>query len=322
MSVCPSTPPNQAAHQFFPVPSVETPPLETPKKPPTLMDCCVPGKKYSIDQWRQDHKAYYNEDPLAPIVEVDGKESSGFVPWRSTYSSPGYLADVSGSKDSSNKETEDSCTGNSWSPSPRRNLLEELSMSSESKDTTSSPIPNERPTTSIKTIPQSWVQDLNLESSQFSEIQKSTGSTSGSSQPWDNLPESRLALEFKVTVRSGLSARTLQGQLLNCVKSMSSGVQLQLERVDAPGKKPEWMLTLKIRNPSFGVDTEIKNMLSLTNLEEILTLHTFSDGWTAIRSWWKSKAVLKTSKRKRSGSPPILIPETGIPPLIISQHSR
>jgi len=73
---------------------------------------------------------------------------------------------------------------------------------------------------------------------------------------------------------------------------MFSGDQLVLERVEEPGTRPEWMLTLKIREPNGGADTVVRKTLLSMNLEEVLISPICSDGLTGIRSLWKQKVVL------------------------------
>ena len=68
------------------------------------------------------------------------------------------------------------------------------------------------------------------------------------------------------------------------------GARLAPGRVDGPGRKLEWMLILKIQEPSFGADTVVNYMLYSMNFEEEWTSLIYSGGLTDIQSLWKSKA--------------------------------
>lgn len=58
-----------------------------------------------------------------------------------------------------------------------------------------------------------------------------------------------------------------------------------------PGTKLVWMLTVKILDPSSGVDTKLTNLLSSMNFEEELISATCSAGWTVIRVEWNLKVL-------------------------------
>jgi len=248
--------------------------------------------------------------PMSDGSLEEDRESSGWELSRMLPLHHSFRTDARGSPVNSNVERADTSTGSWWSPSPTRNLLPKLQASSD-PSTSNSPIPMERmPIARRQRLP-FLARNLNLGASLYSGTPRKTGTTSGQELNLGTLMEFPQVFVYKVIVRSGLSARTLADRLLSSVQSMSSGVQLEQERVDEPGMRPVWMLTLKIQEPSSGVVIEIRSMLSSMNLEETSTSHTCCVGSIVIRSLWKSKAALRSLKRRRSGSPRILTPESG-----------
>lgn len=87
-----------------------------------------------------------------------------------------------------------------------------------------------------------------------------------------------VVIELSPLLLATLLVRLLKSGLLSCI-----GVQLVVENQEGPSWKPESKLTLKIQEPSFGVGTVAKNLLSLTNLEELSTSPICSDGWIGTR---------------------------------------
>lgn len=71
--------------------------------------------------------------------------------------------------------------------------------------------------------------------------------------------------------------------------ALSSGGQLVLESPVGHGPRLDLTLTLKIHEPSSGVATRVKQMLSLMNFEVALTLPIYSDGWIDIQYVLKSR---------------------------------
>lgn len=114
----------------------------------------------------------------------------------------------------------------------------------------------------------------------------------------------------------GLSERsvvTLQNRMEWSELATYSGVSLGLASHGVLGKKRESTLTLRIRDPSFGVDILANNMLCSMNLEAVSTFRTCSDGWIVIRSQWKLKDLRSLSLDQRYGSLATFIQGNGTP---------
>ena len=152
-----------------------------------------------------------------------------------------------------------------------------------------------------KKILPSMEQDLNWGRDLFSEIERMTGTESECLPSQETYGKSHQISIFDITSPSVQSMLMLLKRLVLKESVMFSGDQLLLERVEEPGTRPEWMLTLKILEPNGGADTEISKTLLSMNLEEVLTLPICSDGLTGIRSLWKQKAVLDRSLLEQFG---------------------
>jgi len=94
--------------------------------------------------------------------------------------------------------------------------------------------------------------------------------------------------------------------------ALYSGAKLDLESPGVLGKKPEWKLTAKIPERSFGTVTKWRRMLSSMSFEEELTLPISCAGSTVIQSEWRSKAPVVPWLQGSSGSPPISVQTNGI----------
>lgn len=119
--------------------------------------------------------------------------------------------------------------------------------------------------------------------------------------------------EFRVIAPSARLGQTLLNHCQLSGLSKYTGDSLALANHDWPGKKPVLTLTLKIPVPNFGAVIEIMNMLSSMNSVEESTLRTCYDGLTVILSLWRLKGERRSLKRRRSGSPAISNPNSGIP---------
>jgi len=238
------------------------------------------------------------------LTHLEGREYSGWVHSRTNAMSPTYPRIVVGSEDNLKEEKEDTCTGSSWSPTPRKLLFVPAGTRSD-PIILNSPEAKQPKTTSGKKTPPLEEQGSTLDPNPFSETQSLNGRKSGLLRKQEIWNKSRHLLEFRVTGLCERSARTLHAHLQWFVNAMSSGVLLGLENQEVHGPKQGWNLILKIRDPNFGVDIEIKRALSLTNLEAVSTSRTCSDGWTATRSLWKSKEELFALAPQRYGSPVI-----------------
>lgn len=80
-----------------------------------------------------------------------------------------------------------------------------------------------------------------------------------------------------------------------------TGAALVQANLDAPGTKPVWTLTLKILGPSFGMDTELINMLSWTNFGVELISLTSYDGSTDTQSSLRLKVRVSSLPPPTSG---------------------
>jgi len=103
--------------------------------------------------------------------------------------------------------------------------------------------------------------------------------------------------------------------LLNLLKdkSMFTGVEQVLERVNLPGKEQGWMLTLRVPQPNGGTVIEAMLTLLLTSSEETLTLDTSFGGSTGIRFLLKTKEVPAFLKLHKYGLRQIYHPTLGFP---------
>ena len=143
--------------------------------------------------------------------------------------------------------------------------------------------------TSGKKILQSMEHDLNWGEDLCSEIEKMIGTQSETRQKVETYEPSQVMFTFVITFQFEPLLRIALRQLLWKDNVMYSGDALEVERVEEPGKRQEWKLTLKIREPNGGAVTKVKKMWLLMNFEEESTFPTYSDGWTDIQSVWKQK---------------------------------
>lgn len=120
----------------------------------------------------------------------------------------------------------------------------------------------------------------NSVSSPVNETPSATGMQSGQMRLLEIYLASTQACLFSIIGVSGPSLPTTLGQLLSLNAFMSFGVALVRGNLDGHGTKPEWMLTAKIQDPSFGVVTTVIEKLWWMNFEVASILHTSSDGQT------------------------------------------
>lgn len=130
---------------------------------------------------------------------------------------------------------------------------------------------------------------MNLESCRTNEIQEQIGSESGNAQDEEISLASMQMYEFNIIARCVRSLRTLANRFLWNDLLLFTVDELGLENLGVPGKKPQWLLTLKIREPSSGMVTEVKNTLLLMNFEEVSTSPMYLDGSIGTRSLWRLK---------------------------------
>lgn len=212
------------------------------------------------------------------------------------------LKAIHGSEASSNEEKEDSYTGSSASPLPRKLLFPRSK-----KPLDKNVMPNlhevkQRQSTFGKKRLGLKELNLNLAPENSNETMDTTGTKYGKQPKQVLYMKSHLQYEFKVTELSEQSVQTLRNQLEWSDLVMYTGVQLALESQGKLGSLPEWTLTLKIQTRSSGVDTMVRKMLLSMNLEEELMSHTCCAGWTDIRSMWKLKEAQSHFVPKQYGS--------------------
>lgn len=198
---------------------------------------------------------------------------------------------------------EGSCTGKSWSPSPRRNLWPGSEPSSgiampNSQDQT------QPGNTSGKKTPVSQVPSSSSESYPLEETLSPIGMPSEFVQLQGIYKQYLPTFTFGVITNSAELAKTIYRRLEWSGPVQFSGAKLALASRVGPGKKPVWTLTLKTQTPNSGTVTEIIEMLLLMNLEVLSQYPTSSGGLTVIRSLWKSKDPRLCCELSDSGSLP------------------
>jgi len=136
------------------------------------------------------------------------------------------------------------------------------------------------------------IPDLNSDDDRSDETIRPTGQASGTQPPPTPSPISRPTFEYVITPLSDESLPIMALALRSSEWYTSSGGQLEWGRVVEPGRWAVNKLILRIHEPSFGTDTEVRRLLSSMNLEAGSTLRIFSGGQTGILSEWKSRADL------------------------------
>ncbi|AXH75877.1 MAG: replication-associated protein [Cressdnaviricota sp.] len=197
--------------------------------------------------------------------------------------------DGSGSKASWKKELVDSCTGNLLvrrktlvvSPALKRSLAKNV--------TPNLPNPKRQRTTAAKSIP--GLQALNLSSVErlSNEVTVRIGMQS---LPPRKIAGSLTSLQMFTYDIMGTSSELVLSavnHLVSCGVLLSTGDQPVLESLEGPGTKRLWTHTQKIPALSSGMDTTVKRTLLLMSFVGLSESLTYSDGWTDIQCWWKSK---------------------------------
>ena len=189
-----------------------------------------------------------------------------------------------------------------------------LGSSNTTRESTGSPLGVWLPPTTVSRMtPLYREQDSNLEASPLEETPPRIGTPSSatlSEATWTQFPQMYI---YGITLVSRESQRTMYNRLLWSELVQYSGVQLERGKVIELGKRPVWKLTLRTHLQSGGMDTEVKNMLSLMNLEELSTSRIYCDGSTSILSRWKQKEVRSPFSPNGSGSPPTYTQQVGTP---------
>lgn len=149
-------------------------------------------------------------------------------------------------------------------------------------------------------------------SSPVNETPSATGMQSGQMRLLEIYLASTQQCLFSIIGVSGPSLPTTLGQLLSLNAFMSFGVALVRGNLDGHGTKPEWMLTAKIQDPSFGVVTTVIEKLWWMNFEVVSILHTSSDGQTDTLVTLNLKDLPPPYWLMRSGLHQMQIPAIGI----------
>lgn len=156
-----------------------------------------------------------------------------------------YQPDCPMCEDSKNSEPAGSSTTNVWSPIPRKLDYQDCVPTLETA-MPSSPSPMPHVTMCGKKTPEFPERSSSLELSPFAGIQKLIGMPSETLLSREVWMMYHPTYSFVVTINSEELAKTIYDQLLWSVPVMCFGVELELVNRVAPGKKPVWMLILKV----------------------------------------------------------------------------
>jgi len=175
----------------------------------------------------------------------NNKASTGLELSPTTPMCRGLNANLPGNGGSWNSPNQDTSTGSSLSPSPRRVLWPSSNESSEIKDTGSWLSQGQPATTAGKKRLGSPVLNSNLDPVPSVSPLNLTGMTSGQLLRMALSTESLHQSRFEVTATSAESLQTLQNQLEWSGLVMFSGVQLALVSQGELGKKLAFRLILR-----------------------------------------------------------------------------
>jgi len=232
------------------------------------------------------------------------KPSTGCLLCQPTSSCPSCLRPARTYKDNLNSVKEDTYTGNSWSPSPKKLRSAEYGMFSAEST------PNERAVTpparmfSKKKQPFP-VRNSSLDAYRSVATSQPTGPWSKhqpKQETWSLYPQ---MYTFVATINCGVYARTIYAQWEWSEHVMFSGGELALASRETPGQPQVWTVTLKTRTQNFGTVTAIMTMWSSMNFEEELQSITYSDGWIDTHVLWKSRDQVCHCAQETCGSRPI-----------------
>lgn len=242
----------------------------------------------------------------------EGKVLSGSQQYRSMVSSPGSPLASYTSKASSRMQSPVSSTGSLSSTSPERGLFDPFE-SCLGHTISNSPDPRLQKTMFGRKLLESMERNLNLGCDLDNEPVRLIGRPCGSPPVKEELPIFPQTSAFVVTLHCEPSARHMLFRLACNEWLMSIGAELVLASREELGEKPVWTLTLKIRALNSGVDTKVREMLSLMSFEEESTFPICLDGWIDTQSGWRSKAQVCPCVLKEFGSPQMFIPRNGGP---------
>lgn len=217
------------------------------------------------------------------------KQDIGSSPSPKPDGPPAYQTDANGLEDNWSAPMETTDTGNLWSPSPRRLLYPESATYS---DLSTPSVPDRQPpsTTSGRKTPESPTPSLNSESDACSGLPPPTGRGYGTMPLQGTSSVSLPILEYAVIVPSKTFGQIMLDRLHWSEVVQYYGVVQVLVKAEGLLKKPEWMLTIRIHEPSSGAAIAVKRMLFWMNFEEQSTSLISFDGLIGIQSLWSSKA--------------------------------
>jgi len=246
------------------------------------------------------------------MSDLCGKQDTGSPLSRKMIGVPRCQTPLPMCRDNSNKEIAGIDIGNSWSPSPRRNLYSRFAKCSPTQGTTNH-VDQEQPGIMCGKSKPGLESSSSLESSQSTEASQSTGSESGSSQSSVQLNQYQLIYEFDIITHCAKLNRIIYNRILWLDNARYIMVGLESENLEEHGMRPVQPLTLRIHAQNFGAATEVSQMLSSMNFEAELTSLTCSDGLIVTQYEWKLREAAESLLARRSGLPPISTPETGTP---------
>lgn len=236
------------------------------------------------------------ESYIIPDTTDDAKESTGLPLSKNLTGSPVSPSAPYGLKDSLNKVLEDSDTGSSFSPQPRKLLWPPYKGFIPKQDIMNSHIQRMQKTTSRKRK-HGWDRNLNSEQDHSKETAQTIGKTletvlnKETSKPFRQTFTSVITLPSKELVTIMLDLFQSTGFATSCM------VELALENPTGPGM-PILEHTLKIHALSGGMGTKVKKWLLSMNFVEELTSPIYYGGLTSILSKWKLKGEAQCCEQR------------------------
>lgn len=216
------------------------------------------------------------------------KPATGSLPFPSTCSCPTYHRDVAMCPASWRSELVDSSIGNSASRSSRRSLLPEFEKHSDLYMQNPPDLMQSEPTSGKKT-PESMEPNLNSERSPSVAMPSPIGMPF-SWQPRQEISQpSQLMSKYVVITNCDALVQTMYNLCLWNDSLKFSGAELGLGKVVVHGTKQGSKLTVKILEPSGGMDTWVKLTLSSMNSGEPLISSTSSDGLIVTQYVWRTR---------------------------------
>lgn len=237
-----------------------------------------------------------------PALQVEDRESTGWVPSLTTDSPLSYQPPAPTSVGSSSTVNPATSTGSSSSSSVGSNPFTQYAQPLET-GTSSSPDRNVPTPMSGRTLRMSMEPDSNSGPNRSNVIPPRTGSLLNRPLGQETLTPIQFPLmyTFDIILHCPGLLRIIAGRLHSNERAMSSGVELELGSHEELGMNRVMMYSVKIRTRSSGMVTEIRRMLLSMNLGGLSQSHTCSGGWIVIRLSWRSRGELCRCARVTSG---------------------